>query len=51
MKTFKSFITEAAKSPNWYKSLHRTQKGIFYRGENPKTRTSGAGLGALGTGI
>ena len=42
MKTFKSFITEAAKSPNWYKSLHRTQKGIFYRGENPKTRTSGA---------
>ena len=51
MKTFKSFITEAAKSPTWYKGLWRAQKGIFYRGENPKTRTSGAGLGALGTGI
>ena len=51
MKSFKSYITEAVKSPNWYKSLYRKQKGIFYRGEDPKTRKSGAGLGALGTGI
>ena len=51
MKTFKSFITEAAKSPTWYKGLWRAQKGIFYRGENPSTRRSGAGLGALGTGL
>ena len=51
MKTFKEFLSEAVKSPNWYKSLYRKQKGIFYRGEDPKTRKSGAGLGALGTGI
>ena len=51
MESFKSYITEAVKSPNWYKSLYRKQKGIFYRGEDPKTRKSGAGLGALGTGI
>ena len=51
MKSFKTYITEAVKSPNWYKSLYSKQKGIFYRGEDPKTRKSGAGLGALGTGI
>jgi len=51
MESFKSYITEALKSPNWYKSLHRKQKGIFFRGEDPITRKSGAGLGALGTGI
>ena len=51
MKKFKSFLAEAVKSPNWYKSLYKKQKGIFYRGEDPKTRKSGAGLGALGTGI
>ena len=51
MKNFKSYLTEAAKSPNWYKGLYKHQKGIFYRGEDPKTRKSGAGLGALGTGI
>ena len=51
MKSFKEFLIEGVKSPNWYKSLYRKQKGIFYRGEDPKTRKSGAGLGALGTGI
>ena len=51
MKLFKEFLSEGVKSPNWYKSLYRKQKGIFYRGEDPKTRKSGAGLGALGTGI
>ena len=50
MKNFKTFITEV-KSPGWYTSLHRKQKGMFYRGEDPKTRKSGAGLGALGTGL
>ena len=51
MESFKSYITEAVKSPNWYKSLHRKQKGIFFRGEDRVTRRSGAGIGALGEGI
>jgi len=50
MKNFKRFITEV-KSPGWYTALHRKQKGMFYRGEDPRTRRSGAGLGALGTGL
>jgi hypothetical protein len=50
MRNFKSFISEV-KSPGWYTNLHRKQKGMFYRGEDPKTRRSGAGLGALGTGL
>ena len=50
MENFKTFISEV-KSPGWYTSLHRKQKGMFYRGEDPKTRRSGAGLGALGTGL
>ena len=50
MENFKTFISEV-KSPGWYTSLHRKQKGMFYRGEDPKTRKSGAGLGALGTGL
>ena len=50
MKNFKTFITEV-KSPGWYTALHRKQKGMFYRGEDPRTRRSGAGLGALGTGL
>ena len=50
MENFKTFISEV-KSPGWYTALHRKQKGMFYRGEDPKTRRSGAGLGALGTGL
>ena len=50
MKSFKNFLIEV-KSPSWYTGLHRRQKGIFHRGEDPKTRRSGAGLGALGTGL
>ena len=44
-------ITEAVKSPAWYTGLWRAQKGVFYRGHSTKTGKSGAGLGALGTGI
>ena len=50
MESFRRYISEV-KSPGWYTALHRKQKGMFYRGEDPKTRRSGAGLGALGTGL
>ena len=46
----RQYLSEA-KSPPWYMGLHKSQKGVFFRGEDPKTRKSGAGLGALGVGI
>ena len=45
----RQYLSEA-KSPPWYMGLHKSQKGVFFRGEDPKTRKSGAGLGALGVG-
>jgi len=49
MKSFKD-IREAIKS-NFYRTLYRKQKGIFYRGEPKKGGRSGIGFGALGNGI
>ena len=46
MENFKTFISEV-KSPGWYTALHRKQKGMFYRWEDPKTRMYGAVLLAL----
>ena len=33
-----------------YKGLYRQNKGIFYRGEDPITKKTGVGFGAMGNG-
>ena len=32
----RQYLSEA-KSPPWYMGLHKSQKGVFFRGEDPKT--------------
>ena len=34
-----------------YKGLYRQNNGVFYRGEDPITKKTGVGFGAMGIGV
>ena len=42
----RQYLSEA-KSPPWYMGLHKSQKGVFFRGEDPKDQKIWCWVGCI----